>query len=177
MDAMPWRAPLAVVAALVATVTMAKAEDVTHVIRPGDTPVVLAKTYHVPVAAILARNTHLDPCRLKVGDIMVVPLDARVPDQARPSDAAGAGSAALPDEEVPGGCYVVSPGDCPASIATRFGVSVEDLSRANPGLDPKNLAVGRVLAIPTVAAAAPPPVPVARPGEPGQAAPLVMDFQ
>jgi LysM repeat protein len=176
---MPWRAPLVLLAALVATGTLARAEDVVHVIRPGDTPVALARTYRVPLAALLARNTQLNPCRLKVGEVLYVPQDAGEPNRPAPdaTAATGAVSSGLPDEEVPGGCYVVAPGDCPASIASHFGVSLENLARANPGLDPKNLPIGRVLAIPTEAVAAPPPVAVAKPGEPGSGAPLVMDFQ
>jgi len=51
------------------------------------------------------------------------------------------------------------------------------LERANPGLDPKRLQVGCVLAVPEGNACAPPPVVVTRPGQSGAAAPLVMDFQ
>lgn len=171
---MPWRTPLAALAILAATVMPAAAEDLAHVIRPGDTPVALAKAYHVPVAAILARNTQLDPCRLKVGDVLYVPLDAKPPARA---DSKPAASDLLPDEEPPGGCYVVAPGDCPASIAARFHVSVESLVRVNPGIEPTNLPVGRVLAIPVDVAPAPPPVSVARPGASGPAVPLAMDFQ
>lgn len=172
---MPWRAPLAVLAILAATVLPASAEDLAHVIRPGDTPVALAKAYHVPVAAILARNTQLDPCRLKVGDVLYVPLDAKA---TAPAALKPAGSSLLPDEEPPGGCYVVAPGDYPAAIAERFHVSVEALTQANPGLEPTNLPIGRVLAIPAESVpAAPPPVAVDRPGAPQPSAPLVMDFQ
>lgn len=172
---MPWRAirvVLAVLALLAVQAIPAPAEDVAHVIRAGDTPVAVARLYHVPVAAILARNAQLDPCRLKVGDILYVPLDARISTAPKPAD-----SALLPDEEPAGGCYVVAPGDCPATIASRFHVSVEALSRANPGID-TSLPVGRVLAIPVEAGpAAPPPVPVGRPDAPQPSAPLVMDFQ
>lgn len=173
---MLWQVPLVVLAVLAATLNLALAEDVAHVIRPGDTPQVVAKRYHVPVDAILARNAPLDPCRLKVGDRLLIPMAAAKPDSGHPA-AADAASAILPDEEIPDGCYVVEPGDCPAGIAARFGVSLEALVRANPGLDPKNLAVGRRLAIPACSAVAPPPVTVTRPGAPAQAAPLVMDFQ
>lgn len=187
---MPWRTPLAVLAVLAAFATAAKAQDISHVIRQGDTPVALAKLYHVPVADILARNKGLDPCRLLVGTIVLVPQGTQaVPPHADANPAVtvspsvpaapdvAAGRDVLPDEEGPGACYVVAPGDCPAGIATRFGVSLDALSQANPGLDPKNLAVGRVLAIPPVAAGAPPPVPVTRPDAPGQGAPLDMDFR
>lgn len=87
-------------------------------------------------------------------------------------------AAILPDEEAPGTRHVVAPGDTPAGIAGRYGIGLDALDRANPGLDPRNLPVGKVLVIPEVEPAAPPPVVVTRPGQPeGRAAPLVMDFR
>ena len=72
---------------------------------------------------------------------------------------------------------MVAPGDFPAAIAERFGIPLEVLTRANPGLDPKRLPVGCVLTVPEANACAPPAVAVTRPGEPGSTAPLMMDFQ
>ncbi len=173
------RALLLLVLALAAGA--ARAEDVAHVARPGDTPVVLSKTYRVSVAAILARNKGLDPCRIKVGDVILVPRPDGSPPPAatppqKPRDDHPA-STLLPDEEPDGLRYVVLPGDNPAAIAERFGIPLETLSRANPDIDPKKLAVGRVLSIPREAACAPPPVPVSRPGETATGAPLATDFQ
>lgn len=152
-----------------------RAADITHVARPGDTPARIAKIYHVPLATVMTHNKGLDPCRIKIGDVILVPRPdeaaPQAPGQAKPDPTA------LPDEEPLGVRYVVVPGDYPAAIAERFGIPLDDLSRANPGLDPKNLAVGRVLAIPQ-GTACPPPVPLERDGAPTkQAAPLVMDFQ
>lgn len=166
---MLWRAPCVVLAVVTVFTATAFAEDLSYTIRPGDTPVALAKRYHVPLAAILARNKGLDPRRLQVGGTLIVPLSAAAP------PAPPAARSVLPDEEAPGPSYVVAPGDCPVAIAARFGVSLEALLQANPGIDPEHLLVGRVLTIPV--AAAPPPVPVTRAGGEGQAAPLVMDFR
>ncbi len=157
----------------------AMAGDIPHVARPGDTPVALSKSYHVSVAAIMARNKGLDPCRIKVGDVIYVPAPPPDVPFAPPAAPAGGPSdrnAVLPDEEITDARYVVVPGDCPEAIARRFGITVEILARANPGLETRNLAIGRVLAIPT-GGTCPPPVPVTRPGEPAPSAPLVMDFQ
>jgi LysM repeat protein len=177
----------------------ALAGDAVHQARPGDHPAALAKRYHVTLAAILARNPGLDPCRIMVGDVIVIPDAATLgapspavaapPAKAAPGPAtatpakteaptgAKADSALLPDEEAAGRKYVVAPGDCPAVIAERFGIPLEVLEKANPGLDAKRLPVGCVLAVPDAAACAPPPVAVARPGEPASAAPLVMDLK
>lgn len=45
--------------------------------------------------------------------------------------------------------YVVQPGDTYYLLAQRFGVSVAEIQRANPGVDPNTLLVGQVLCIPT----------------------------
>lgn len=47
------------------------------------------------------------------------------------------------------GSYTVVPGDTLGAIATRFGVTLDALIAANALVDPNQLAVGQVLAIPT----------------------------
>jgi LysM repeat protein len=44
--------------------------------------------------------------------------------------------------------YTVREGDTLGSIATKFGVTVDDLIKANPGVDPNALPIGQVLVIP-----------------------------
>lgn len=271
---MPWRALILFVSLLAAS-GPAMAGEIAHTVKAGENPAALAKRYHVTVPAILARNQGLDPRRIKIGDVLVIPDAAAgpapsvvvpaagptvgpaagptvapaagptaAPDVASdvapnaasdvgpdagqgasaapapkaaapgsadtPQDAAPApkaaapgaapkpqpvappppraqpgasakaapsSSAVLPDEEAPGRRYVVVPGDCPADIAERFGIPLDVLWRANPGLDPKRLPVGCVLTVPEGAAGAPPAVAVTRPGDPGSGAPLIMDFQ
>lgn len=227
---MPWRALILVVSLLAAS-RPAMAGETAHTVKSGENPASLAKRYHVSVAAILARNQGVDPRRIKIGDVLVIPDAAAGPAAASPAapaasvapaaapeaavapapdkphapapmtvapDSAGvpqnvapapqpvapsskaaapASPPVLPDEEAPGRRYVVVPGDCPADIAERFGIPLDVLWRANPGLDPKRLPVGCVLTVPEGAAGAPPAVAVTRPGDPGSGAPLVMDFQ
>lgn len=179
---MPWRVLLAL--CLLVQALPAPAGETVHQARPGDHPAALAKRYHVTLAAILARNPGLDPCRIMAGDAIVIPDTPAVagPAPAMPAKTeaqagAKASSTLLPDEEAAGRKYIVAPGDCPAVIAERFGIPLEVLEKANPGLDAKRLPVGCVLAVPDAAACAPPPVVVARPGEPVSTAPLVMDLK
>ncbi len=47
-----------------------------------------------------------------------------------------------------GDTYTVKSGDVPSTIAEKCGVKVEDLLKANPGIEPTNLHVGDVLKIP-----------------------------
>ncbi len=46
------------------------------------------------------------------------------------------------------GSYTVKSGDNPAGIAKKAGISVNELMKANPGLDPRKLRVGQELNIP-----------------------------
>ncbi len=46
------------------------------------------------------------------------------------------------------GTYTIKSGDNPASIAKKAGISVNDLMKANPGLDPRKLHVGQELNVP-----------------------------
>jgi LysM repeat protein len=47
-----------------------------------------------------------------------------------------------------GQTYTVQDGDFPAKIAEKFGIPVEDLLAANPGINPTDLHIGDVIVIP-----------------------------
>lgn len=66
----------------------------------------------------------------------------------------------------PGGfLYEIRPGDTFYALARRFGVSLEAILAANPGVDPRNLQVGQLVCIPGQAPPVPPvPPPVFCPG-------------
>ena len=51
-------------------------------------------------------------------------------------------------QDAPGPVYEVQSGDTMASIAQAFGLSLDELAAANPGLDPAALPIGRLLVIP-----------------------------
>jgi tetratricopeptide (TPR) repeat protein len=44
--------------------------------------------------------------------------------------------------------HVVQPGETPVSIAKKHGVKLDDLLKANPGLDPRRMRVGKILNLP-----------------------------
>jgi LysM repeat protein len=44
--------------------------------------------------------------------------------------------------------HVVKPGETPVAIAKQYGIKLDDLLRANPGLDPKRMRSGKTLNIP-----------------------------
>ncbi len=59
--------------------------------------------------------------------------------------------------------HKVIPGECFARIAQRYGVPVEDVVKANPGVDPARLQVGQTLVIPSPRKTAPAPASMPEP--------------
>jgi LysM repeat protein len=45
----------------------------THIVKAGETPTIIARTYGVKVAALMAANPKLDPRRLQVGRAVTIP--------------------------------------------------------------------------------------------------------
>lgn len=62
---------------------------------------------------------------------------------SRPTPLRDARAAAAPART-----HVVQPGETPAAIARKYGVRLEVLLGANPGLDPRRMRVGKILTIP-----------------------------
>ncbi len=98
-----------------------------YTIRAGDTLFILAQRYGTTVAAISAANPGLNPNNLQVGQVICVP-----------------GLAGPPEPSCPNGTlYTIQPGDTFYLLASRFGVSLQALLAANPGVDPNRLVVGQ----------------------------------
>ncbi|WP_043601046.1 DUF459 domain-containing protein [Solidesulfovibrio magneticus] len=111
-----------------------------HTVADGDNFWSVARQHSVTVAALTEANPGVDPTRLRIGQPLALPAAASAT-AARP--AAGKQHAALD-----GAGYVVADGDNFWSIAKRLGVSADDLTRLNAGLDPLRLQPGQVLAVP-----------------------------
>jgi LysM repeat protein len=45
----------------------------THIVKPGETPTIIARKYGVKVEALMAANPKLDPRRLQVGRAVIIP--------------------------------------------------------------------------------------------------------
>jgi LysM repeat protein len=60
-----------------------------------------------------------------------------------------AGSQATTATPGAGSSYVIAPGDNFGKIAGKFGVAVQAILEANPDADPRRLAIGQTIQIPT----------------------------
>jgi LysM repeat protein len=141
----------------------------TYSIKSGDTLAGVAERFGVSLEDLLATNPGIDPANLHAGDNIKLPAGTE-PVTPQPSPTAEPTEASqfptpipvteTPDEEpteepveeptVPEGgtVYVVESGDIPLTIAEKFGITVEELLAANPGIDPRGLQVGDELIIP-----------------------------
>ena len=93
-----------------------------HVVKPGETPYLIARQYGVTVDHVLSVNAISDPRNLLVGTRLLIGDDTRT--------------------------HVVKKGETLYVLSKRYGVSVTDLASANAISNPYNLLTGTVLIIP-----------------------------
>lgn len=107
-----------------------------YTIRSGDTLYALAQRYNTTVRAIEDLNPNIDPADLRVGQMICIP--------------------GMMPECRNGFFYVIRPGDTLYRLGQRFGVSVDAILRANPGIDPDRLRIGQRICIPSADQPLPP---------------------
>lgn len=110
-------------------------------IKSGDVLYSLAKKHGTTVNAILAANPGLDPRKLRVGKMILMPRNSVATSRVEPS----APSAAVAVSS--GKIYKVKRGDTLTRIATRNGVSLSALRKAND-IRSDLILVGQKLQIP-----------------------------
>lgn len=119
-----------------------------YAIKQGDTFFALAARFGTTVDAIKKANPGVDPERLRIGQIICIPVVA--PPVPVP----------CPAGTMP---YVIMAGDTFFSLARRFGTTVDAIRRANPGVDPDRLVIGQRICIPVMMHPVPcppcPPIP------------------
>lgn len=108
-----------------------------HVVQRGENLYRISLRYGTTVQAIAAANGIANPSRIYVGQRLVIPCGSAPP---------------------PGGghVYTVRYGDTLYSIARRFGVSVQAITRANGITNPNRIYVGQRLIIPGGGSTLPP---------------------
>ncbi len=100
-----------------------------YVIQAGDTFYNIAHRFNTTVQALIMANPTVNPNMLMIGQRICVPMH--------------------PVPQCPGGTpYTIKAGDTFYAIAMANGVSVEELMRFNPGVDPNRLYIGQIICIP-----------------------------
>jgi LysM repeat protein len=94
----------------------------------------------------MAANEITDPASLSVGQKLVIPGQES---GGAPEETASPEAEAATPTTTAEGVYIVQEGDYPSSIAEKFGISTEELMKANGITDPTSLKVGQELTIPT----------------------------
>lgn len=135
----------------------ARKEEVTHVIRKGDSFWSIAAQYGASMDEIAAANADMNPLKLRVGDKVVIPA-AGSKKYAKTVKASGTKSVrnakkrTVAKLEKNDGTYVVRKGDSFSRIAARHHVKTADLAAANNMTLDQTLRVGQKLVIPKAGA-------------------------
>jgi peptidoglycan DL-endopeptidase LytF len=148
-----------------------------YVIKDGDTLAGIASRLGIALDDLRTANPGVDPGTLRVGQSIKLPANPDTPPPAAATATPPKGSATVsaatatseppptepPPTEAPaspiapgatvtpasvGQSYTVQDGDYPAKIAAMFGITVEELLAANPGIDPTHMHIGDVIIIP-----------------------------
>lgn len=138
----------------------------TYTVQDGDTLLAIADQFGTTVDAIINANEGLDASTLQVGQEITIPgLDdgsdvlgstaqpqrTSTPRPVEPTDEPLPTDTPEPVDEPTGDCeggHVVQEGEFPDNIAPIYGITVEELMAANPGIDPTALQIGDCLLLP-----------------------------
>jgi len=143
-----------------------------YTVQSGDTPTSIAKKHGISISDLLKANKSLNPTKMRVGDTLSIPGSAGTKDEKKHADKkareekSSAKKAAPETKErasakekertaptAKAGSHMVKKGETLGEIASKYGVSVDDLKKANKGLDPRRMRVGQKLIVPGAAAA------------------------
>jgi LysM repeat protein len=122
----------------------------TYVVKAGDNLTKIAFAYSVTPAEIMEANHLKEGTLLHPGQTLTIPAAKTT---AKPAAETHKTDAALKQADVPPttttpGFYTVKRGDTPTSIAHTYGLTTEELLKANRITDPKKLQPGQTLKVP-----------------------------
>lgn len=117
----------------------------TYQVRTGDSYWSIARRHGLTVADLERANPDINPRRLSIGRAINLPASTSAPSSTTTVSRT----------------HQIRKGEVMGRIAQRYGISLNQLMRANPGVDPRRLRIGSTLTIPGQSvAAAPTPDPV-----------------
>jgi len=144
-----------------------------YTVQSGDTPGSIAKKHGITVEELFKANKGVKPTKMQVGDTLTIPgaaggkSEKKQPDKGTGHDKTAHKSEKTKVEPEPkerekghssaspakAGSHVVKKGETLGGIASKLGVSQQDLIKANRGLDPRKMHVGQELVVPGAAKA------------------------
>lgn len=168
-----WRSVciLALVAALAAPPAPVQAEQVVHLVQPGETLYRIGLRYGVSWVEI-QRINHLPGTLIYAGQQLIIPVEGQAGAAPEPPVEATPTETPIP-ESAPAAAttYIVQRGDTLSSIAARFSVSLSQLVEANGIYNPSLIYAGQTLVIPGVEAG-----PAQPPTSPGGDKSILIDI-
>lgn len=120
-----------------------------HYVGKGETLYSIARRYEIAVQTLLTDNPDLDPMQLRSGERILIRKTAigtsselEMADQLE--DYSQQMNSVAPDGEL---FYVVQKGDTFYSLARKYGITEQQISKLNDGLQPADLKAGAILRI------------------------------
>lgn len=114
-------------------------------VKSGDNLTKIAFAYGVSAGDLAEANHLKENAVLKPGQMLVIPAAKTA---AKPVTPEARKQGDLPPTRTTPGLYTVKKGDTLTSIARSFGLTTEEMSKANKITDPKKLQLGQVLKVP-----------------------------
>ncbi len=166
-----WRSAciLAMVVVLMIPTTAVRAEQVVHIVQPGETLYRIGLRYGVSWVEI-QRINHLLDTLIYAGQQLIIPGEGQAEATSEPPVEATPVPTETPVPES-ATTYIVQRGDTLSSIAARFGVSLSQLIDANRIFNPSLIYAGQTLVIPGVESG-----PAQPPTSPGGAKSILIDI-